>query len=160
MSSSAIRRAVCEGRLTDAARLLGRPFALAGEIQPGTGQGRRVVVPTLNLRTAQELLPKTGVYSTEVRVTGQKYRSVTNVGMRPTFDGKALTVESYLFDFDEQLTAGPMEVSFCARLRNEMKFSGPEALRTQILLDGARSRRFFGFFDRLTLKKQSVRKNS
>lgn len=160
VSSSAIRRAVCIGRLTDAARLLGRPFALAGEIQPGTGQGRRVVVPTLNLRTAQELLPKTGVYSTEVRVTGQKYRSVTNVGMRPTFDGKALTVESYLFDFDEQLTAGPMEVSFWARLRNEMKFPGPEALRTQILLDAARSRHFFGLFDRLTLKKQSVRKNS
>jgi riboflavin kinase/FMN adenylyltransferase len=156
VSSSAIRRAVCEGRLIDAGRFLGRPYSLAGEVQPGTGQGRRFVVPTLNLRTAQELLPKTGVYATEVSVRYCKYRAVTNVGMRPTFDGKALTVESYLFEFDELVTAGPMEVWFWTRLRGEMKFSGPEALRTQIGIDAGRARRFFRLLDRSELKRQSA----
>jgi riboflavin kinase / FMN adenylyltransferase len=156
VSSSAIRRAICEGRLIDAGKFLGRPFSLMGEIRAGTGMGRRLVVPTLNLRTQQELLPKTGVYATEVRVNGQRYRAVTNVGMRPTFDGKALTVESHLFDFDQPLTAGPMEVSFWHRLRDEMKFPGPETLRAQILRDAERARRFFRLFDRCGLKRQSA----
>jgi riboflavin kinase / FMN adenylyltransferase len=156
VSSTAIRRAVSEGRLIDAGRFLGRPYSLAGEIQPGTGQGRRFVVPTLNLRTAQELLPKTGVYATEVSVNGRKYRAATNVGMRPTFDGKGLTVESFLFDFDEQIASGPMDVSFWARLRDEMKFSGPEALRAQIEIDAGRAKRFFRLLDRNGLKRHSA----
>ncbi len=156
VSSTAIRRAVSEGRLIDAGRFLGRPYSLAGEVQPGTGQGRRFVVPTLNLRTAQELLPKTGVYATEISVSGRKYRAATNVGMRPTFDGKGLTVESFLFDFYEQIASGPLEVSFWARLRDEMKFSGPEALRAQIEIDAGRARRFFRLMDRSGLKRQSA----
>ena len=156
VSSTTIRRAVSEGRLIDAGRFLGRPYSLAGEIQPGTGQGRRFVVPTLNLRTAQELLPRTGVYATEVSVNGRKYRAATNVGMRPTFDGKALTVESFLFDFDEQIASGPMEVCFWARLRDEMKFPGPDALRGQIEIDAGRAKRFFRLLDRRGLKRQSA----
>jgi len=156
VSSTAIRRAVSEGRLIDAGRFLGRPYSLAGEVQPGTGQGRRFVVPTLNLRTAQELLPKTGVYATEVSVNGRKYRAATNVGMRPTFDGKGPTVESFLFDFDEQIVSGPLEVSFWARLRDEMKFSGPEALRAQIEIDAGRARRFFRLLDRVGLRRQTA----
>ena len=73
--------------MDDAQRMLGRPYALEGEIQPGTGQGRKLIVPTLNLATEQELLPKTGVYVTEVVVEGKTYGAATNVGMRPTFDG-------------------------------------------------------------------------
>ena len=96
-------------------------------------------------------MPKMGVYATDVRVDVRKFRAVTNVGMRPTFDGKALTVESYLFDFDESMTGGAMEVRFWARLRDEMKFSGPEALRGQIFLDIARGRRFFRLADRVTI---------
>ena len=149
VSSSAIRRAISEGRMIDALRFLGRPYSLVGEIQTGTGQGRRLVVPTLNLRTTQELMPKMGVYATDVRVDVRTFRAVTNVGMRPTFEGTSLTVESHLFDFDEQLTNGPMEVRFWTRLRDEMKFSGPEALRAQILQDAARSRRFFRLIDRI-----------
>ena len=163
VSSSAIRRAVAEGRVMDALRFLGRPYSLSGEIQSGTGLGRRVVVPTLNLRTEQELTPKMGVYATDVRVDVRTFRAVTNVGMRPTFDGKALTVESHLFDFDEAMSGGAMEVRFWARLRDEMKFSGAEALRTQIFLDIARGRRFFRLADRVTIiggsagRRQAVR---
>src|ERR1700729_3103337 len=90
VSSSAIRQAVREGRMEDARQMLGRPFALAGEIHPGTGQGRKLVVPTLNITTQQELLPKNGVYATESVVGGKTYQSVTNIGVRPTFDGQKL----------------------------------------------------------------------
>ena len=143
VSSTAIREAVRGGRVEDARRMLGRPFALVGEIRTGTGQGRKLVVPTLNLTTEQETLPRTGVYVTETVLSGGTYRSVTNVGVRPTFDGKRLAIESHLFDFAESLTAGLMKVRFLQRLRDEQKFSGPETLREQVLKDIARAKAVF-----------------
>jgi riboflavin kinase/FMN adenylyltransferase len=143
VSSTAIREAVRGGRVEDARRMLGRPFALVGEIRTGTGQGRKLVVPTLNLTTEQETLPRTGVYVTETVLSGGTYRSVTNVGVRPTFDGKRLAIESHLFDFAESLTAGLMKVRFLQRLRDEQKFSGPEALREQVLKDITRAKEVF-----------------
>jgi riboflavin kinase / FMN adenylyltransferase len=143
VSSTAIRDALRDGRVEDAARLLGRPFTLAGEIRTGTGMGRKLVVPTLNLSTEQETLPKNGVYATETIVADRTYRSATNIGMRPTFDGRQLAIESHLFDFSENLTSGSMEVRFCARLREEKKFSSPDALRAQILKDVQQAKRFF-----------------
>jgi riboflavin kinase/FMN adenylyltransferase len=153
VSSTAVRSAVREGRMEHAGRLLGRPFALAGEIRTGTGQGRKLVVPTLNLATEQECLPKNGVYATESVVGGKTYRSATNVGVRPTFDGHRLAIESHLFDFSENLTRGPMEVRFCKRLRDEQKFSGPEALREQVLRDIAEAKAYFA---PLAPPKQSI----
>lgn len=143
VSSSAIRQAVSEGRVEEARSMLGRPFALGGEIRTGTGLGRKLVVPTLNLATEQEILPKTGVYATEVVVGGKSYQAVTNVGVRPTFDGKQLAIESHLFDFSETVTSGEMTVKFLARLREEQKFSRPEALREQILKDIERAKELF-----------------
>lgn len=147
VSSSAIRECVREGRMEDAGRLLGRPFSLAGEIRPGTGAGRRLVVPTLNLVTEQELLPMRGVYATETIVEGKLYRSATNVGVRPTFDGGRFAIESHLFEFSENLTQGPMEIRFWTRLREERKFPSPDALREQVLRDLARARGFFRQLD-------------
>ena len=143
VSSTAIREALRDGRVEDARTLLGRPYALAGKIHPGTGQGRRLVVPTLNLATAQELLPKLGVYATEVVLEGKTYSAATNVGVRPTFDGTATTVESHLLDFDETLTTGPMEIHFLTRLRDEQKFPNPQALRVQVLHDIDQARKYF-----------------
>ena len=143
VSSSAMRQALAEGKVEEAARLLGRPFALAGEIRPGTGQGRKLVVPTLNLATEQECLPKMGVYATEALVEGKCYQSATNVGVRPTFDGGRLAIESHLLDFSKDLSSGPMEVRFLKRLRDEQKFSGPETLREQVLKDIAEAKEFF-----------------
>jgi len=143
VSSTAIRQALREGRVEDAARLLGRPFALAGEIRPGTGQGRKLIVPTLNLATEQECLPKDGVYATETVVEEKTYHSATNIGVRPTFDGKRLAIESHLIDSSRNLTSGPMQVRFHARLRDEQKFSGPEALKEQVLKDIEHAKDYF-----------------
>jgi riboflavin kinase / FMN adenylyltransferase len=143
VSSTAIRTAIREGRVDAARRMLARPYALAGEIRTGTGQGRKLVVPTLNLATEQELLPKNGVYATEAVVAGKTYRAATNVGMRPTFDGARITIESHLFDFSDNLTSGELEVKLWQRLRDERKFSGPAELREQILKDIEQAKEFF-----------------
>ena len=144
ISSTAIRTAIREGRVEEARRMLGRPYALAGEIRTGTGQGRKLVVPTLNLATGQEVLPKNGVYATEAVVAGKTYRAATNVGTRPTFDGGTrITIESHLFDFSENLASGPLEIRFWQRLRDERKFSGPAELREQVLKDIEQAKEFF-----------------
>ena len=108
---------------------------MAGEIRPGTGKGRELVVPTLNLTTTQELLPKNGVYATESVVGGKTYQSVTNIGVRPTFNGQQLAIESHLFDFSGALIVGPLDVRFKSRLRDEQKFPSVDALREQVLKD-------------------------
>src|SRR5215469_3741469 len=143
VSSTAIRNALREGKVQEARRMLGRPFALAGEVKPGTGQGRVLVVPTLNLATEQELLPKMGVYATEALVGGKTYRAATNIGVRPTFDGAHTTIESHLFDFSENVTTGKLEVRFWKHLRDERKFSSPAELREQVLRDIDAAKQYF-----------------
>src|SRR5713101_4891172 len=145
VSSTIIRREVAAGDVSHAARLLGRPFVLTGEVVSGTGTGRRLTFPTLNLAAEQELLPARGVYITRSCLEGEtrSHRSVTNIGMRPTFNGSSLSIETHLLD--TQLATAPkrMEVRFWKRLREEKKFSGPEELRAQIASDIARANKFF-----------------
>ena len=154
VSSTAVRVAVSEGHMGTAARLLGRPYALSGAIRSGTGTGARLVFPTLNLVPEQDILPARGVYATETFVEGRGYRSATNVGVRPTFDGKTLAIESHLFDFSQPLTAGPMQVWFWKQLRGEQKFTGPEELRGQIERDLERTKVFFRHLDRARRAQQ------
>jgi riboflavin kinase/FMN adenylyltransferase len=145
VSSTLLRRKIAAGDVTRAARLLGRPFVLTGEVVTGTGTGRRFTFPTLNLTPEQELLPARGVYITRTQFDGdtKRYRSVTNVGMRPTFGGTALAVETHLLDFQGETTPKRIEVRFWKRLRKEKKFSSPEELRAQIARDIAAANRFF-----------------
>ena len=145
VSSTIIRREVAEGDVSHAARLLGRPFVLTGEVVSGTGTGRKFTFPTLNLAAEQELLPARGVYITRTLLQGEtrSRRSVTNIGMRPTFNGSALSVETHLLDFQPGTTPKRIEVRFWKRLREERKFSGPEELRAQIARDIESANRFF-----------------
>jgi len=145
VSSTIIRREIAEGDVSHAARLLGRPFALTGEIVSGTGTGRRFTFPTLNLAPEQELLPARGVYITRACLEGEtrSHRSVTNIGTRPTFNGSSLSVETHLLGAQPSTPPKRMEVRFWKRLREEKKFSGPEELRAQIAADVARAAKFF-----------------
>ena len=151
VSSTVIRREIAAGHLTHAARLLGRPFALTGEIVSGTGTGRRFTFPTLNLKPDQELLPARAVYVTRSLLEGESKsrRSVTNIGIRPTFNGSALSVETHLLDFSGEVTAKTMELHFWKRLRGERKFAGPDELRAQISSDIASANAFFTRLRRL-----------
>jgi riboflavin kinase/FMN adenylyltransferase len=140
-----IRREISDGEVTQAGRLLGRPFVLTGEIVSGTGTGSKFTFPTLNLRAEQELLPATGVYITRTILEGEttSRRSVTNIGVRPTFNGTTVTVETHLLDFSGEVLAKRMELRFWKRLRSEKKFSSPDDLRTQIAKDIRSANRFF-----------------
>lgn len=145
VSSTIIRREAASGDVTHAGRLLGRPFALTGEVVSGTGTGRKFTFPTLNLAAEQELLPACGVYITRTCLDGEtrSHRSVTNIGMRPTFNGSALSVETHLLDAQLETSPHRIEVRFWKRLREEKKFNGPEELRAQIVCDIARANKFF-----------------
>jgi riboflavin kinase/FMN adenylyltransferase len=145
VSSTIIRREIAEGDVAHAARLLGRSFVLTGSVISGTGTGRRFTFPTLNLAPEQELLPARGVYVTRTRFEGESRtrRSVTNIGVRPTFNGSALSVETHLLEAPGEIAPGRIEVHFWKRLREEKKFSGPEELRAQIAKDIATAGKFF-----------------
>jgi riboflavin kinase/FMN adenylyltransferase len=145
VSSTIIRREIAEGDVSHAGRLLGRPFTLTGGVVSGTGTGTRFTFPTLNLAPEQELLPARGVYITRTSFHGdwESHPSVTNIGMRPTFNGNSLSVETHLLDFRGAMPARRLEVQFWRRLREEKKFSGAAELREQIARDIERAKRFF-----------------
>jgi riboflavin kinase/FMN adenylyltransferase len=145
VSSTVIRREIAAGNVTHAGRLLGRPFVLTGRVVTGTGTGRRFTFPTLNLAPEQELLPARGVYITRARLNGETWsrRSVTNIGVRPTFNAARLCVETHVLDSIGDGTPENIEVRFWKRLRDEKKFSGPEELRAQIARDIATANQFF-----------------
>jgi phosphoribosyl 1,2-cyclic phosphate phosphodiesterase len=158
VSSTLIRKLVSEGEVREAGRFLGRPFALTGEVVTGTGMGRKFTFPTLNLKPEQELLPARGVYITRTVLDGEasSHRSVTNVGVRPTFNGSGLSVETHLLDYSGNFTPTKMEVRFWKRLRAEKKFSGPEELKEQIAQDIASANRFFARLRRSRTKSMRV----
>ena len=145
VSSTLVRKLVAEGDVRGAAKLLGRPFVLTGDVVRGTGTGRKFTFPTLNMKPEQELLPARGVYITRTVLEGEtsSHRSVTNVGVRPTFNGGALSVETHLLDYTGNFTPKEIEVRFWKKLREERKFSGAEELKEQIARDIASANKFF-----------------
>lgn len=139
ISSTAIRKLVEAGRISRACRMLGAPFALEGEVVRGQGIGSKQTVPTLNLAPLNEVLPKTGVYVTRTRDldSPRSWPSITNVGYRPTFAGKGLTVETFLLAAVEGAPPRRIEVGFLTFVREERKFESPEALKARILMDAS-----------------------
>jgi riboflavin kinase/FMN adenylyltransferase len=143
VSSSVIRRAVVAGDIERAGRLLGRCFALTGEVVRGEGRGSGLQFPTANLETENEIVPGNGVYVTETLALAGRYPSMTNVGVRPTFGGKTVVVESHLLDFVGDLYGERLEVRFLARIRDEQEFPSAFELADQIARDRAAAEAYF-----------------
>jgi len=143
VSSSAIRRLVEEGSVERAARMLGRPFALTGEVVSGEGRGRALDFPTANLDAENEMIPRRGVYITETSVLSLRSPSITNIGVRPTFGGETQVIEAHLIDFDEEILGERIDLRFLARLRDEARFASPDELADQIARDRAAAVAFF-----------------
>ena len=145
VSSSAIRALVSAGDIRRARWMLGRSFAVLSTPASGRGIGSRLLVPTVNLAPYDGLLPAFGVYVTRLKVNGQKFQAVTNVGNRPTFGEASFAVESHILDFEpidlDETT--PLELEFLLRLRGEKTWPSPEALKAQIFKDVARAKRYF-----------------
>jgi riboflavin kinase/FMN adenylyltransferase len=136
ISSTRIREHLLEGEVEQATALLGRPFAIAGRVEHGQARGRTIGFPTANVQLWDEqVLPANGVYAGYAEVDGQRYKAVTNVGIRPTFHGQSITVEAHLLDFEGNLYEKTLSLSFVFRLRGEKKFDGLEALIAQITAD-------------------------
>lgn len=145
VSSSAIRDLVCSGDMRRARWMLGRPFAMHGTQKRDRGVGTRLLVPTVNLAPNSGVVPANGVYVTQLTISNRCFQSVTNVGIRPTFDGAGFSVESHILNFEPVDTGddAPLELAFLRRLREEEKFPTTEALKAQILKDVARAQRYF-----------------
>ncbi len=145
VSSSRIRKLLEAGNVTRANRLLGRPFSITSTPGRGRGYGHKYTVPTINLGRYDELAPADGVYITRTRVANETFNSVTNVGTRPTFEHELFAIETHLLGFHPlELTAQTeVEISFLYRLRSEIKFPSPEALKLQIGKDVQRAQRYF-----------------
>jgi riboflavin kinase/FMN adenylyltransferase len=144
ISSSRIRELLSEGRVNLTRRMLGRPYGVEGVIVRGQQRGRTIGFPTANLRPHNRVVPKNGVYATATLVDGTWRRSITNVGVRPTFDdGSDISIESYIFDFEGDLYGDVLRVRFLHRIRDERKFSGIDELRQQIERDTARASNYF-----------------
>ena len=136
VSSTRIRQLLDDGRVEEAATLLGRPYELAGEVVEGDKRGRTIGFPTANLAISPDRqLPGRGVYAGRATVEGASFAAAINVGTRPTFDGRGITIEAHLLDYSGDLYRRFMAIDFKARLRDEMRFDGVEALTRQIRLD-------------------------
>lgn len=143
ISSTAIRERLRAGDVRWAAWALGRPHVVEGDVSRGEGRGRTIGIPTANLAVTPGLeVPAVGVYAGRARVLpdGEAVRCVTNIGSRPTFEGRDVTVESHLIDADLDLYGERLSVSFVERLRDELRFDGPDALVAQIQRDIERAR--------------------
>jgi riboflavin kinase/FMN adenylyltransferase len=144
ISSSRVREALARGAVAAAHALLGRAFFVDGTVVRGEGRGRTIGIPTANVATVNETLPRPGVYACRVRTPDAEERpAVANLGRRPTFDGGTTTLEAHLLDFHGDLYGAPVRVAFLERLRDERRFDGPAALVAQIAADVAEARRLF-----------------
>ena len=156
VSSSRIRTLLAAGDVSRARALLGRPFTICSHPVSGRGYGTRYTVPTINLASYPELLPAHGVYITALTVgtgaSAECFEAVTNIGNRPTFGADSFTVESHLLNFHPlSLTEHTtLELAFLKRLRPEVRFPSPEALRTQIGKDVRQATNFFRLAGTLT----------
>ncbi|OGP18111.1 MAG: riboflavin biosynthesis protein RibF [Deltaproteobacteria bacterium GWC2_55_46] len=141
VSSSRIRRLVSEGKVGEAARLLGCPFSIKGRVVRGKAIGKEIGFPTANLFVESELVPAGGVYAAFATVGGRRLKAVLNIGTAPTFGGKKRCVEVHILGFRDDIYGKKVEVEFIRRLRGERAFASREALVRQIRKDAARGER-------------------
>ncbi|MGN1229389.1 MAG: bifunctional riboflavin kinase/FAD synthetase [Prevotella sp.] len=140
VSSSSIRRMLKEGRIEDSTRCLGREYTMTGTVVAGEHIGRTIGFPTANIRPndSTKLIPANGVYAVDVwSDTGEilRRRAMLNIGTRPTFDGKATTIEVHIPGFKGDLYGKTLTIAFVSKIREERKFDTPEALVEQLNKD-------------------------
>jgi riboflavin kinase/FMN adenylyltransferase len=146
VSSTRIRNALRNGEIDLATAYLGRKFTIIGEVVSGSDRGKRLGFPTANLRLQEgRVYPGPGVYVCLAEVAGRRWKAVTNIGVRPTFgeSQEIATIETHLLDFEGDLYHQEIELTFIKRLRDERRFSSPEALVSQIKKDVQQAHQIF-----------------
>jgi riboflavin kinase/FMN adenylyltransferase len=139
VSSTAIRSALAEGEMRQVAERLGRPFSLRGPVVEGARRGKSIGFPTANIAVgADRALPPFGVYVTWAYLREARYKSVTNIGRRPTFDKGERTIEVHLLDYQgDDFYGHDLRIDLLDRLRREKRFASADELRSQIQRDVA-----------------------
>ena len=144
ISSTAIREALAKDDLQHAQNLLGKPYRILGRVIHGNKLGRTIGFPTANVRLHRQVNPVKGVYAVKVRLkSGEIFNGVANMGKRPTINGTIQLLEVHLFDFSENIYGQMVEVEFCQKIRDEIKFPSFEALKAQIEQDVKTAKAFF-----------------
>jgi len=142
VSASRVRGALASGDFVHAAELLGRRFSIGGRVVRGQRMGHTLGYPTANIRLGKRVSPVSGIFAVRVNVAGKRWPGVASLGVRPTIAGGGEPLlEAHLFDFDGDLYGQRIEVKFVAKLRDEEKFAGLDALRAQMDRDAAEARR-------------------
>jgi riboflavin kinase/FMN adenylyltransferase len=140
VSSGAVRTALSQGKVVEAAELLGGPWFTSGEVIHGDKRGRELGFPTANLRLDPACGLKHGIYAVRVSVGAKRHDGVASFGRRPMFDDGAPLLEVYLFDFDSDLYGAQIDVAFIGWIRHEQKFENIEALKAAMLADAIQAR--------------------
>ena len=141
ITSTAIREHLEQGEIEAATKMLGRSYSVSGEVVEGNKRGRMIGFPTANMAVwEQQVLPANGVYAGWATLGNERFMAVTNVGVRPTFDGTSITIEPHLLDFDRDIYGEILSLTFEAHLRGEQKFDGIESLKAQLHQDIAQGR--------------------
>jgi len=138
ISSSQVRQFLTKGDVSGAARLLGRNYTISGKVVQGDGRGRGLGIPTANLQVwPLKLLPASGVYATWTWLGEQRIPSITNVGVRPTFENQPVAprVETHILNFDQDIYGSELRLEFLSFLRSEQRFTSIQALMDQIQKD-------------------------
>lgn len=150
-ASSAIRRALADGRVDLAHAMLGRPYRIAGSVGRGSGRGRPLGFPTANLESVPHLLPRAAVYAAAAQLeSGAFHLAAVNIGLQPTFgEDTRPRVEAHLLDFDANLRERRLGIHLFARLRDQVKFAGPNELADQLRRDVAAARNYAGLLEEL-----------
>jgi len=146
VSSTAVRQALVYGQVALARRLIARPFALEGTVINGAGLGSKLQIPTANLHTENELIPRRGVYITRLYVDGDRLAGVTNIGFRPTVNAKEdakLSIETHALGFNQDIYGKRITVEFWNRVRDELRFASLDELVARIRKDKESALRYF-----------------
>ena len=136
VSSTFIRELISEGRVDEIPQYLGTHYVIEGEIIHGKANGRKMGYPTANISLKDQIInPKNGIYASRVIIDGKKYFGATNVGMNPTVNGKYLSIETNILDFNEDIYGKRVRIEFLEKIRDEKKFESLDELRKQLDLD-------------------------
>ena len=141
ISSTRIRDLVTEGNMGQAQKMLGRHYQIRGKVVAGRDRGGKLLgIPTANINLQDELCPKSGIYAVTIDHGKNTYKGVANIGYSPTFDDHQFTVEVHILDFDQTIYNDNIRVNFVQRIRNEVKFTSIDELKSQIHRDIAVAR--------------------
>ncbi|MFL1468321.1 bifunctional riboflavin kinase/FAD synthetase [Paraclostridium bifermentans] len=136
VSSSYIRNLINDGNVSEIKDFLGRNYFLEGEVIHARKIGRTIGFPTANLKAEDKLIiPKNGIYAVKVYIKNKVYYGATNIGYNPTVNGKALSIETNIIDFDEEIYGEIIKVEFLDRIRDEKKFNSLDELKSQLRKD-------------------------